>query len=200
MDEQEIITLQKRVMQEKFGSIHSPVTYVHGRRYHFIEQSIPIADMLIRLPKEFSDLPPNIAKRKYPTEERPQCIKSSGDLCVNFAFKMLPAAAREEDLIQARNAALSALKRVQPQNTYLETGVMSFGLKKERICCWFEYCGPTLDSEVYSFNAIMRQNGRPLYFLFNCPRTDYESWRPLIFETIETIRDTPIGWKGDSEQ
>jgi hypothetical protein len=199
MNEQEIILLQKQVMQNKFGSIHSPVTYVNGKRYHFTEQSVPIAKMLIHLPSEFYDLPPNIARRKYPTEERPQYIKSSRDLNVNFAFKVLPASAREEELLQARNAALNALKRVQPQNTYLEMGVISFGQKKERICCWFEYYGPTLDAESYSFNAIMRQNNKPLYFVFNCPKDDYEGWRPLVFEAIETIRDLPIGWKGETE-
>jgi hypothetical protein len=198
--EQEIIALQKRAMQEKFGSIHSKVTIVNGKRYHFVEQEIPVAGMLMRLPREFIDLPPGIAKRKYPSEERPQCIKSSRDVSTNFAFKTIAAAAREEDLIPMRNGVLDALKRVHPQNTYMGTGVGGFGPGKGRIYCWFEYAGPTLDDETYSFNAILRQNGKPLYFVFNCPKNAHEGWRPIVFEAIDTIRDKPIGWKGEAER
>ena len=197
MTEEEIIAMQKRVMHEKFGSIHSKVTVVNGKRYHFTEQEIPVANMLMHLPMEFIDLPLDIAKRKYPSEDRPQCIKSSRDITINFAFRTLPAIAREEDLIPTRNATLNALKKVYPQNTYMETGTYAFGSSKERICCWFEYFGPTLDDETYSFNALLRQGGKPLYFVFNCPKTGYESWKPIVFESIDTMRDKPIGWKRD---
>ena len=184
-------------MKERFSSINSPVTYINEKRYHFIERAISEADIVLLLPAEFIELPPVIAKRKYPAEDRPQVILSSHDITVNFAFKVLQTAISEEDLPVARDAAFDALKKLHPQNTYLETGETGFGEKRERKCFWFEYMGPTLDSSVYSLNAFMMNDNNPLYFLFNCPQEGYENWRPIVFEVIGTIKSKPLFWRGE---
>ena len=200
MNQQEIISLRKKVHQEQYGSIHKPVTYINGKRYHFAEQAIPTGNMLIHLPREFSNMPEYILKQKYPSENRPQVIKTSSDMCINFAFKLLPIVAKEEDMIIFRNIALNAVKKLCPQHTYLNTGAANYGPKKNQLFCWYDYCGPTLDMEVYSFNAFMSHNGKPVFFLFNCPKDEYEGWQPIVFEVIDTIRDKPIGWKGEDEK
>ena len=200
MQAQDIIALQKQVQQERFSSIHAPVTYINGKRYHFIEQEVPVARIIINLPREFKDMPDNLAKLKYPSEERPQQIKTSHDLTINFAFKLLQVEVPEQELIHSMDTMLDAMKRVYPQNTYLETGVNSFRTDRNRTYCWFEYYGPTLDIEAYSFNATMLLYGKPLYVLFNCPKEEYEKWHPIVFEAIETIRDKPVSWKGEGEK
>ena len=186
-NEQEIVTIQKRVIEEKYSSISSPATYINGKRYHFSERRIPDAGMLICLPNEFIDLPSVIAKQKYPSENRPKVIISSADISVNFAFTLLSDAIRDEELIQTRNAALDALKKIYPQNTYLDTGVETS--KESRLFTWYEYYGPTLDSESYALNAFMRIKNRLLHYLFNCPKAEYEDWRPIVLETISSIRE-----------
>ncbi|MDR0489852.1 MAG: hypothetical protein LBH28_01210 [Oscillospiraceae bacterium] len=199
MTEQDIIALQKKVMQEQFSSIHSIVTYVAGKRYHFVEHEISLADILIHLPREFVDLPPIIAKQKYPSENRPKIIKTSLDISVNFAFNSLPQEIQVDDLIVFRDSSLDALKKLYPHNTYLERGLDYYGPTKSKLFSWYEYCGPTLDADSYTFSAFMRENRRLLFYLFNCPMGVYESWRPVVFETILSIRDKPIDWKGESE-
>jgi hypothetical protein len=198
--EQDIISLQKQLVQAKYSSIHSPLTYIGGKRYHFIEQEISVGNILIHLPKEFSNLPPAIARQKYPSSDRPQCIKSSTDTSVNFAFSHLPNEVREDELLGFRNTALDGLKKIHPQNNYLDIGLNYWGAKKSWLFSWFEYTAPTLDTEAYSFNAFMRKDGRLLFYLFNCPKAEYENWRPIIFETISSIRDKPIDWKGDEQR
>ena len=199
MTEKEILGLRKKAIQELYGSIHSAVTYIGDKRYHFIETEIPVPGILIHLPKEFIDLPPIIAKQKYPSEMRPRCIKSSTDITINFAFNHLPDKMLETDLINFRNVALDTLRKLYPQNTYLETGFNYFGEKKNRSFSWYEYYGPTLDVESYSFCAFMVKNERLLHFLFNCPKSIYEDWRPIVFEMILSIRDKPLDWKGEGE-
>lgn len=200
MDRKEIISLRKRIQQEKYSSIHDPVTYINGKRYHFIEQALPAGNLLIYLPQEFVDMPAEIARQKYPSENRPKMIKTSMDISINFAFQMMPAGGRDEDMILVRNAALDALKRLYPHYAYLDTGMDNFGPKKKDLYCWFEYCGPTLSSDIYSFNAFMAHNDTPVFFLFSCPKDSYEGWRQIVFEVIDTIRDKPIGWKGAVEK
>ncbi|MDR0491571.1 MAG: hypothetical protein LBH28_10055 [Oscillospiraceae bacterium] len=199
MDENEILALRKRAEKELYGSIHSAVTYIGDKRYHFVEQEIPVAGILIHLPKEFIDLPLIVAKQKYPSEMRPKCIKSSTDITINFAFNHLPDKLLESELTAFRNSALDVLRKLYPQNTYLETGLDYFGEKKNHVFSWYEYYGPTIDVESYSFNALMVKDNRLLHFLFNCPKSIYEDWRPIVFETILTIRDKPLDWKGESE-
>jgi len=199
MTEEEILALQKKATKELYGSIYSAVTYIGDKRYHFVEQEIPVADILIHLPKEFIDLPPEIAKQKYPSETRPKCIKSSSDITINFAFNHLTHQLLETELITFRNAALDMLRKMYPQNTYLETGLDYYGEKKSRIFSWYEYYGPTIDVESYSFIALMVKDKRLLHFIFNCPKSIYEDWRPIVFETIMSIKDKPLGWEGECE-
>jgi len=199
MTEDEILELRKRATKELYGSIHSEVTYIGEKRYHFVEQEIPVANILVCLPKEFIVLPPVIARQKYPSEMRPKFIKSSTDITVNFAFNYLPDKIQESELINYRNAAVDMLRKLFPQNTYLDTGLNYYGEKKGHLFSWYEYYGPTIDVESYSFNALLVKDGRVLHFLFNCPKSIYVDWRPVVFETISTIRDKPIGWKGESD-
>ena len=199
MIENEILALRKKAIKELYGSIYSEVTYIGDKRYHFTEQEIPVADILIHLPKEFIDLPLAIARLKYPSEMRPKCIKSSMDITINFTFNHLPDKLLENELIAFRNAALDMLRKLYPQNTYLETGLNYYGEKKNRTFSWYEYYGPTIDVESYSFNALMVKDGRVLHYNFNCPKSIYEDWRPIVFETVSSIRDKPIGWKGENK-
>jgi len=194
MNEQDIIKLQKQLMQEKYASIHSPVTYIDGKRYRFVEQEIPVGDILVRLPQEFVDLPKAIAWVKYPSSSRPQCIKSSTDTSINFAFSHLPTKVQEQELPKLKDTALNGLKKLHPQNDYLDDGLGYWGPTKSMLYSWLEYTSPTLDSENYSFNAFMRKDERLLYYVFNCPKEGYERWRPIVFETILTIRDKPDNW------
>lgn len=195
MEEQSIIALQKQLVQKQYSSIHSPVTYIGGRRYHFTEQPI-IANVLIMLPSEFIDLPPALARQKYPSSQRPQCIKTSTDMSVNFAFSYMQDKVREDELVGLRNTAMDGLRKIYPQNDYVGAGLNYWGEKKGSLFSWFDYTGPTLDAETYSFNAFMVVNERLLYYLFNCAKEGYENWKPIIFETIASMRNEPFDWKG----
>ena len=196
MTEQDIIALHKQIIQEEYSSIYSPLTYIGDKRYHFIEQEIPSGNLLILLPKEFINLPPVVARLKYPSSDRPKCIKSSVDTSINFAFShLLNYKVRENELLGIRNTALDGLKKLHPQNDYLDVGLDYWGQNKSFLYSWFEYISPTLDAESYSFNAFMRKDECLLFYLFNCPNEGHEHWRPIIFETILSIRDKPIGWE-----
>lgn len=208
MTEEQIISLRRKVVEEQYGSVFSPITYVAGKRYHFAEQEIPLTIMisiLLRLPKEFIDLPAKIAKIKYPSENRPQYIKSSTDTTVNFALTHLKTNVKESDIIPIRDVAMNTLKRLQPQNDYLGAGCEYCGEERNHLFSWYEYCGPALDDDLYSLHAFLVNysglglNGL-LYFLFNCRKREYESWRPIVFETIATIREKPLGWNAEEQE
>ena len=119
---------------------------------------------------------------------------SSTDVKINFAFSYLHQKILDADLIAFRDSSRNALKKIYPQNTYMELGLGYYGPKDNKLFSWFEYYGPTLDEDVYSFNAYMREDGSLLCFLFNCPKEIYKNWRGIVFETIKTIRSKPVDW------
>ena len=104
---------------------------------------------------------------------------------INFAFTLMPDEVRNEELILNRNEALEALKRMFPQNTYLdaEQGQTKTG----GLIPWFDYYGPTLDIDMYALHAFMRIKRRLLYCLFNCPVDKHEGWKPIALEALSSI-------------
>jgi hypothetical protein len=195
MTEREIIALRRAGARERFGSIYSAVTYANGRRYHFVEREIPGTGCLVRLPREFFPMPPNIARQKYPSESRPGHIMTSSDTRVNFAFTAVQRAVKHEELTKVRNAAVDALRRLFPHYVYAGTGLEYFGEKGDQVFSWYEYRSPTLDVEAYSFQAFLGARGRLLAVTFNCPADWREGWRPIVFEVVSSIREKPIDWR-----
>jgi len=185
LTENEIIAMQRQVVEEKYKSIYSPATYIGKKRYVFTARELSEARITVHLPELFLDLPESIAKQKYPSENRPQIIISSSDISVNFAFTLLPEPTDDDEIIEVRNDALNAMKRLYPQNTYSDTGVDVTVCS--RIYAWYEYSGPTLDSEMYALNAFMCIKDKLLHFLFNCPNEAHEQWKPVVLEVINSI-------------
>jgi hypothetical protein len=81
----------------------------------------------------------------------------------------------------------------------MEQGLGYYGAEKSKFYSWYEYCGPALDADSYTFHGFLRENSRLLFYLFNCRKEAYENWRPVVFETIMSIREKPRDWKGESK-
>jgi len=185
--EADIIAAYKKTHEEKYKSIFLPMTYIGGIRYHFAEREIQETGIVVQLPTDFLLMPDEIAKMKYPSEERPEIIISSVDMSVNFTYSLLPIKTSDEELTDIRNSMLESLKKLYPQNTYMESSV---GYTKEsRLFTWFEFYGPTLDVEIYTAHAITRIKQGILHAMFNCPRSEYESWKPVMLEVWASIAE-----------
>ena len=68
----------------------------------------------ITLPDFLVDMPLSIAKIKYPSEQRPQIIKTSMDTTVNFAFNLFNMVTNDEQITDATKQFKNVIARVNP--------------------------------------------------------------------------------------
>lgn len=70
------------------GNIYSGI-FIREELFEFEKQVLFEERMSIMLPKKFVDMPLDMAKRKYPMEQRPQIIKTNETGDINFTFNLL---------------------------------------------------------------------------------------------------------------
>ena len=187
LTEDEIIAMRRQAIEKKYSSIFSSATYIGENRYIFAEREIERARIVAHLPREFIEMPLVVAKLKYLSESRPDTIITSTDIFTNFGFSLLSEAVKDEELFEIRNTMLEVLKKLSPQNIYIDGGVKTS--KTNHIFAWHDYTTPTLDVDVYMLHAYMRIKDRLLHILFNCAKDEYEFWKPIALEVISSIRE-----------
>lgn len=72
------------------------------------------------LPGTFLKLPEAFARKMYLSEYRPDVIKTSPSMTVNFAFSYLNSQIRMDEVITCTRYYLETMRRMYPGNQYLE--------------------------------------------------------------------------------
>ena len=85
--DEKILEYRRRARKEKFSSLETGM-YIKDELVTFSEIPLFNDQFTIMLPDSFVDMPSEIAKIKYPSEQRPQIIKTSMDTTINFAFNL----------------------------------------------------------------------------------------------------------------
>ena len=66
------------------------------------------------LPEGFVDMPPEMARIKYPSEQRPREIRMNGDGTVNFTFNLFEAGLEEQQIDDALGQFKSVIRKHDP--------------------------------------------------------------------------------------
>lgn len=159
--------------------------YIQDELVQFERVDLFQKKMSIMLPTTFVNLPSNLAKLKYSSEQRPQIIKTSLDTTVNIGFNLI-----NEKLLDSQIEALmiqikSALKRMNPAFPFFDSRI-----EKEPIALgWFEFKNFGYDKDVYNLMFITRIDGKALHGVFNCPYEDALEWRDAAHQMMASIKD-----------
>ncbi len=187
LKEKNILKMRQKGIEEKYHSIYGSHVFI-GRQYvEFIMTDIypPMVRML--LPKLFLDMPPLMAKQKYPSENRPTVIKTSPDLSINFAFQYFEESIRQEELIDTTRGYYRLLQKCCPGYGYLECSEGYRDAKEEHILAWYIYSNPTLTDTLFNIHAFTVVEGRLLQCIFNASEQPFYQWRPYVFEAFGSI-------------
>lgn len=116
LDEQ-IIELRRK---EKAASedIHGDGITINGELLTFKETLLFKDKMSIWLPESFVDMPSKIARIKYPSEQRPQIIKTDLLGSTNFAFNLFSKPIEPAQMQSAADGMKAILKKVNPANIF----------------------------------------------------------------------------------
>lgn len=143
--------------------------------------------MSILLPTTFVDMPQKIARIKYPSEQRPQIIKTDLLGSTNFAFNLFDKAIQPAQMKSAAEGMKLILKKVNPANIFYEDGTEPLG---KTMLSWFEFKGHGIDTQIYYIVFLTSIGGKLMHGIFNCAVADMEIWREAAFQVIRSIQDT----------
>ena len=184
MDEK-IIDLQRYKEKQKHSILERGVFI--GEEYYEFHTVTLYDDLLsIVLPESFVDMPPNIAKLKYPSETRPQIIKTSLDTKVNFMFNLYGMPLENDQVREAAAEFRNVLKRVNPSTQFF--AFEEIPLSKKTLA-WFDFKSNAIDSQLYNIIYCASIDGKVFQGFFNCLFPDGNDWQPVVLEILSSIRD-----------
>ena len=142
----------------------------------------------IMLPVDFITMDKELAKIKYPSEERPQIIKTNEDTSVNIGFNLLPSdkRLRRDDIEKETTELRRILKK-------LNSSMEFYNLEIEQLesfnLAWFDYKNSAIDDDLYNIMFIAGISEKEmLHGIFNCSFSDYKDWKTAAIEMLKTIK------------
>lgn len=186
-DERILELKQLKNKQERQQQINLDESILIGEELLEFEDILLFEDrMSVRIPKNFRDMPMEMAKMKYMAENRPQIIKMNESGVVNITFSWLNQPMQKKEIETAMRQIKMLIKRVNPTNIFYDMKVeenesVSYG--------WFDYKSVAIDGAVYNIMSFLIIDGTVVMCSFNCPYKGMEDWKPVAIKMIASVCD-----------
>lgn len=138
------------------------------------------------LPRSFRNMPMDLARLKYPMEQRPQVIRTNEGTDINFTFSLLDQPLENGQVKMLRDALKKALRRARPDMQFMENGLRE---TQGRMTGWFEFISNGLDGKLYNIMYFTPISGKLMQGIFNCPIVDAQNWKAVILQVMDTIKE-----------
>lgn len=183
--DEEIIAYKKKEKKSQYASLETGF-YIDNEILVFQEIALLDEKLHITLPANFNDMEADMMNFKYPSQQRPQIIKTNPEGSINFAFNYLDIPLLAEQTIMAVEQFRVMIRKVQPANIF-------FDLKEESTAditiSWFDYKSYCIDEQMYNVLYVTPINGKMLQGIFNCPFGAQEEWKPVVLQIMLSIQD-----------
>jgi len=176
--------LQKSQNGEQSTQITDGV-YINDNFLTFHEVEMLEDKITMLLPEDFTTMREDIAKIKYPSESRPQCIKTSRDTAVNIGMSLFPAPIDENNLDNELNDLKKILKNVNPAFEFYRTDIEDL---EDFKLGWFDYKSFAIDQQMYNIMFVASIDGQMLHGFFNCPYSGHDQWMDAALQMIRSIK------------
>jgi hypothetical protein len=132
-------------------------------------------------------MPAELAKLKYPAENRPAVIKTNDDTTVNFAFAYYNHEFSEDQVESAAKEFLSGMRRMSPGTRFFD---IRFLKTEENVKFgYFDFLTAALDTDIYQLFAFVPVRGKLLHGVFNAPAKLMRTWNPVVLQVMRSIED-----------
>lgn len=155
-----------------------------GRWIYFERRSLAKETITMMLPKDFVPMSSDIARKKYPSEQRPETILTDETGTINLMFQYMEGEESNTTIESFRNRIFGMMKRVNPGIKEREMGVVDAAGKQ---IAYVEFSNPVMDGKLYNLMFYMSVKGRPLMGSFNCRTKEMKYWRTVAFEMMQSI-------------
>lgn len=169
---------------EEKRSIYNGIK-IYGQWIYFERRPLANETITMMLPKSFVQMDSDMAKKKYPLEQRPETILTDGTGTVNLMFQYMEAEVNDDTIERFRNQIFGMMKRVNPGIKEREIGSVEVSGKR---IAYVEFSNPVMDGKLYNLMIYLAINGQPLMGSFNCRTKEMKYWKPVAFEMMQSIQ------------
>ncbi len=179
------INLLREEREETVKNIKDGTVLVAGENIDFQEREVLQGKMWMWMPDGFGPLSKELARLKYPNENRPDVIYTNAETTVNITFSHKRETLKEGQEEEIRGYMKEIVEKVQPASEMLEVGTVE--AEKGRLA-WFDFVTPAIDTDIYNLMFFSALKGRLLIGSCNCLEEDYEDWKGLFLQMLGTVR------------
>lgn len=171
------VTAQKDIRK---GSV-----LVGGKTLVFKEREILKRKMWIWMPDSFGQLSKELARLKYPNENRPDIIFTNPETTVNVTVSHKQDKLGKGQEEEIRDYMEQVIARLHPESGTIEKQTALAG---EHCFAWFDFVTPAIDTEIYNLMFFTALENRLLMGACNCLKPDMEEWKELFIQMLESVR------------
>lgn len=166
--------------------ISSGQIIIYGQTVNFAKRTLLDEKISVIVPESWTDMTPEIAKLKYPYENRPPVILTDDTAAINFTVNHLPQVLQPDGLVLFGKMMKKFTDRMTKAR-FLEEGLME-APNSDLSKSWFDFITKGMDDEIYNLMFFASLQGRVLIISFNCLQKDQERWKPIAFAMLKTLK------------
>ncbi len=153
---------------------------------NLVHTEIMNGDFYMQVPENFHPMPEEIAKGKYPAQNRPPVILTNEDATVDYKFGYIDQQIEEELLGELVKEVKVNLKKIYTGIRYFEEDMINAGGKK---IGWFDYTSPAIGDTLYNLTFLTFIHGKLMQGTFTCLYAESYEWRSRFLEGIASITE-----------
>ncbi|UED75743.1 hypothetical protein [Brevibacillus sp. DP1.3A] len=139
----------------------------------------------ILIPKGFTVMSDEMAKEKYPMENRPSLIYTDEKGSINIAFSHTETPIQDSLLKDMKDPMKQAFSNMYQDATWYRDEVIQINGKNVGV---FELLTPAADTKIYNLIFFTELDGKMLMTTFNCTEAQMEEWKPLAQEILMSYK------------
>jgi hypothetical protein len=184
MDEQIARMATAQLRAENPRSIKDGEIMLNERFYDFEKVSLFEDKLRVYLPTDFTDMPEEFVRVKYPNSDRPKIIKSDERGAATFTFNILESPLDKNILPRLASEAETMLRRLNPAWIFFEQE--EEGEQNPNVGS-FSYKSAAADGTVYNLMFFAAADGKTMMGTFSCPYGEHEAWEKVLPEILSLI-------------
>ena len=185
VDEKILDFINEAEKREAKKDICSGPVKIGERYYEFEEKEFFEEKLKIYIPKDFEDMPLEARKFKYPSESRPEIIKSNENGSIAITLNIIDSPLDEERVEELKDGMKMIIRKTNPANVFYDDGIVEVNSKNVG---YFEFKSSAIDDFLYNLVFLLEFKEKTLMGTFSCVYKNYEDWRDVAFQIINTVR------------
>ncbi|WP_238918012.1 hypothetical protein [Clostridium sp. YIM B02555] len=157
--------------------------------YEFEEAEFFDGKIKMYIPNTFEDMPLEAKKLKYPSENRPDIIKSNENGSIAVTFKLIDSYLTDEQIEELKDAMKMINNRLNPSNIYFDEGILEVEEKK---IGYFDFKSSAIDDFLYNFIFLFALQEKTIMGTFSCSYSEYDEWKDIVVEMVNTLKTKKV--------